>query len=65
MKWYYKIQGIHAHVRVFMNGANCGELCFRTSELEYLQCKHAGKIQFIDETPKPKEEKAHDDQVRP
>lgn len=25
MKWYYKIEGSHTHVRVFMNGGKCGD----------------------------------------
>lgn len=32
MKWYYTIAGSHVHVRVFMNGASCGQLCFRMEE---------------------------------
>lgn len=34
MKWYWKIMGGHTHVRVFMNGAKCGELCFRNDEFK-------------------------------
>jgi hypothetical protein len=34
MKWYYKVMGGHTHVRVFMNGAKCGDLCFRNEEFE-------------------------------
>ena len=36
MKWYYKIAGGHTHVRVFMNGGKCGDLCFRNEEFESL-----------------------------
>lgn len=32
MTWYYKILGGHTHVRVFMNHAKCGDLCFRNEE---------------------------------
>lgn len=32
MKWYWKIMGGHTHVRVFMNGAKCGDLVFRNEE---------------------------------
>lgn len=51
MKWYYRITGPHTRVRVFMNGANCGELCFRNEEFEQIQ-HNAGSdyiITFIDE----------------
>lgn len=47
MKWYCKIIGIHTHVRVFMNGANCGLLCFRNDEFnEIMKAEHAS-ISFI------------------
>jgi hypothetical protein len=36
MKWYYQINGGHTHVRVFMNGAKCGDLCFRNEEFEQI-----------------------------
>ncbi len=36
MKWYYKKLGGHTHVRVFMNGALCGNLTFRNEEFEAL-----------------------------
>lgn len=36
IKWYYKVMGGHTHVRVFMNGAKCGDLVFRNSEFEEL-----------------------------
>lgn len=32
MRWYYQEQGGHTHVRVFMNGGKCGDLCFRNEE---------------------------------
>lgn len=37
MKWYYKILGGHTHVRVFMNGTKCGDLCFRNEEFQELR----------------------------
>lgn len=39
MKWYYSVQGGHTHVRVFMNGAKCGDLCFRNEEFREIQEK--------------------------
>lgn len=36
MKWYYQIRGGHTHVRVFMNGAKCGDLVFRNEEFQQL-----------------------------
>lgn len=50
MKWYYKILGGHTHVRVFMNGAKCGDLCFRNEEMKEIFIDHP-KITFINETP--------------
>lgn len=48
MCWYWKIQGAHTHVTVFMGGAKCGELCFRNEE--FLQVReHCPGIEFIDE----------------
>lgn len=37
MKWYYHIAGGHTHVRVFMNGGKCGDLCFRNDEFEQVR----------------------------
>jgi hypothetical protein len=37
LKWYYKIMGGHTHVRVFCNGAKCGDLVFRNEEFDNLQ----------------------------
>lgn len=34
MKWYWHVAGGHTHVRVFMNGGKCGDLCFRNEEFE-------------------------------
>ncbi len=51
MKWYYKIMGGHTHVRVFMNGAKCGDLCFRNEEFEQIKADSQETIIFINETP--------------
>lgn len=55
MKWYYKILGGHTHVRVFMNGGKCGDLCFRNEEfnslLGYIVTHPACPISTINETP--------------
>lgn len=48
MKWYFKIRGGHVHVRVFMNGGRCGNLCFRDYEFTEVQRNHS-VIQFINE----------------
>lgn len=37
MKWYYKVMGGHTHVRVFMNGAKCGDLVFRNEEFQKIK----------------------------
>jgi hypothetical protein len=58
MKWYYTIAGGHTHVRVFMNGAKCGDLCFRNVEFVKLltmeRCHDLNQgvstIEFINET---------------
>lgn len=53
MKWYYTILGGHTHVRVFMNGAKCGDLCFRNEEFERIMTglsssrTAAGMVQFL------------------
>lgn len=48
MKWYWHIAGGHTHVRVFMNGGKCGDLCFRNEEFEQVR-EHCPWIQFIGE----------------
>jgi hypothetical protein len=48
MKWYYKIGGGHTHVRVFMNGAKCGDLCFRNEEFYDVRHSVSG-VTFIEE----------------
>ena len=51
MKWYFKIAGGHVHVRVFMNGAKCGDLCFRVEEWKTITTHREFPIvMFIDET---------------
>jgi hypothetical protein len=52
MKWYYEIKGGHTHVRVFMNGGKCGDLCFRTEEFAIVQAQCLG-VRFISETREP------------
>lgn len=37
MRWYYRIRGGHTHVRVFMNGGKCGDLCFRNEEFAQIK----------------------------
>ena len=53
MKWYWKIAGGHTHVRVFINGAKCGDLCFRNEEFYAIRHSVSG-VTFIDEN-KPEE----------
>jgi hypothetical protein len=48
MKWYYLVMGGHTHVRVFMNGANCGNLVFRNNEFDALR-ESLPSVAFIDE----------------
>lgn len=48
MTWYYNIAGGHTHVRVFMNGARCGDLCFRNEEFQLVK-ERCPWIAFIDE----------------
>jgi hypothetical protein len=52
MKWYYKIAGGHTHVRVFMNGGKCGDLCFRNEEFTQVMLRISSIpwIQLINET---------------
>lgn len=53
MKWYWHRAGGHTHVRVFMNGGKCGDLCFRNEEFDYirepLQQTCMGVVEFIEE----------------
>lgn len=59
MNWYYSTTASHTHVRVFMNHAKCGDLCFRNEEFEQIRETHesfqlalplASMITFINET---------------
>lgn len=57
MRWYYKVQGGHTHVRVFMNGGKCGDLVFRNEEfnwfklvVENIQSLSVVFMEFIPET---------------
>lgn len=36
LRWYYSRAGSYVHVRVFLNGANCGQLTFRNEEFDKL-----------------------------
>ncbi len=57
MKWKYKVLGGHTHVDVFMNGANCGHLCFRNEEFQ--QLRYITAIEFVEDVrqPAPQEDK--------
>lgn len=51
MKWYFRVAGGHTHVRVFMNGGKCGDLCFRNEEFKHLMLITPLKlVEFINET---------------
>lgn len=54
MKWLYHVAGGHTHVRVFMNGAKCGDLCFRNEEFECIirDADSSSIIEFQKETEK-------------
>lgn len=51
LRWYYSIGVVHTRVRVFMNGGNCGDLCFRNDEFAKIRANSHGLIQFVNETP--------------
>lgn len=36
MNWYFTLRGSHVHVRVFLNGAKCGDLVFRKEEFDLI-----------------------------
>jgi len=40
MKWIYTVAGGHTHVKVYMNGAKCGDLCFRNEEFVEVKDDH-------------------------
>jgi hypothetical protein len=53
MRWYYEQAGGHTHVRVFMNGGKCGDLCFRNEEFAFLHHTIPQScIEFIPDIPK-------------
>lgn len=60
MKWYYKQLGGHTHVRVFLNGAKCGDLCFRNEEFAAIRLHHIAGTRlvqtFVNETPAREED---------
>ena len=41
------------HVRVIMNGASCGNLCFRVDEFE--QVRKGVHVEYVPETVEPEE----------
>ena len=52
MKWYYRSNGIHVDVRVFMNGGYCGKLCFRLDEFNEIMNRSGNLINYINEAQK-------------
>lgn len=55
MQWYFSVAGGHTHVRVFMNGAKCGGLCFRNEEFHLLRYGSSVLVKpdFTEETREP------------
>jgi hypothetical protein len=58
MNWKYKVQGSHVHVKVYMNGALCGNLVFSLSEFEHIVANQAilrpsNLISFVKEEREP------------
>lgn len=51
MRWYFEILGMYTHVRVCMNGAKCGDLCFRNEEFEEIVATPHPLITFIKREP--------------
>lgn len=55
IQWYWRVRGDHTHVRVFCNGARCGELVFRNEEFAYFNAHITPQnlvrvsIEFIEE----------------
>lgn len=51
MTWRYRLLGNHAHIRVYLNGALCGELCFGAAEFREFARERRGnvEVEFIDE----------------
>ena len=57
MGFYFRVLGIHTHLRVYMDGALCGNLVLRNEEFAELRAKFAGlsesaPVEFI-EDPAP------------
>lgn len=54
MHWYHYALGSHVHVRVFFNGAHCGNLCFTAEEFADIHndvpLDRADAIEFIIDT---------------
>lgn len=48
MKWRWRREGTHTHVRVFVNGANCGTLTFRNEEFDAIKTL-IGQIEYVEE----------------
>lgn len=48
MYWYCEVSGKHTRVRVFINGAKAGDLCFTNDEFEEIrrQANRTGNIKF-------------------
>lgn len=49
MTWYHTEEGGHTHIRVFMNGAKCGDLVFRNEEFAEIvrdACDRNARIRF-------------------
>lgn len=51
MNWYFIVLGGHTHVRVFMNGAKCGDLCFRNDEFEIIKRELLNSTKLVDFIP--------------
>lgn len=57
LNFWYEEAGGHTHVRVFLNGGKCGDLCFRNEEFALLRGAIRSNtseltIRFIPEKPK-------------
>lgn len=49
MKWYYGQLGAHTHVRVFLDGMNCGDLVFDNLEFADLRVQLREVVEFFAE----------------
>lgn len=59
MHWYWHRAGGHTHVRVFMNGGKCGDLCFRNEEFDFVCAAAKGAwnvVEFFEETREQSQE---------